>query len=211
MKDEKEQSWVSSFCLHPSAFGGEMPGFIGHTAANTVALVGTSAYMWYDRWSIPDILAVDAGILIATFILSPDMDLFKSEPMAGWGVLRIFWLRYAKLVRHRDRLHIPVLGTAVRWLYLSFWIGLLVILFRFWFRRIGLQVEFDFQGDTDDMIYNLLFLVDVFVGAIIADTMHYVLDIITSKLKIGRPRRERWSTIRNRESSFAGEEEWKEN
>lgn len=182
-----------------------MPGFAGHTVANNIALVGTSAWMLYDRWSIPDILAVDAGILIATFVLSPDMDLFESKPMEGWGVLRIFWWPYAKLVRHRDRLHLPVLGTTVRWLYVLAILLLFTALFRFWFRRLGLQVEFSFAGDMDDIIYNLLFLVDVYIGAVIADTLHYVLDTVTHELRRGAPRRRRQPAVRERGPSPDGE------
>ena len=58
-----------------------MPGFRGHTIANSVVIVGTSAFMYSQGWSLPDIVAVDAGILISTLVLSPDMDLFTSQPM----------------------------------------------------------------------------------------------------------------------------------
>ncbi len=164
-----------------------MPGFTGHTTANSIALVGISAFMYSQGWSVQDIVAVDAGLLISTLVLSPDMDLFTSKSMEDWGILRIFWWPYAKLVKHRDRLHIPVLGTTVRWLYVLALGGLLVLLFRFWFRRIGLQVEFNVDWDTQDYIWNLLYVADVYLGAVIADTIHYVLDVVTHGLKHGAP------------------------
>jgi uncharacterized metal-binding protein len=71
--------------------------------------------MWTQSWSIPDIVAVDAGVVISTLILSPDMDLFTSKSMDDWGILRYFWWPYTKIVKHRDRLHTPLLGTLVRW------------------------------------------------------------------------------------------------
>ena len=171
-----------------------MPGFVGHTIANTAVLAGTTFVMRSQGWSWQDVVAVDAGIVIASLILSPDMDLFNSKSMEGWGWLRVFWWPYSKLAKHRDRLHIPILGTAVRWLYVATILFLLLVLFRFWFRRIGLSVDFDFAGDTDDIIYNALYLVDVFLGAVLADTTHYVLDIISTKLKrlVPRPLRERY-------------------
>ncbi len=168
-----------------------MPGFVGHTTANAVVLVGTTSVMWAQGWSVPDILAVDAGIVIATLVLSPDMDLYTSKSMQQWGWRRIFWLPYAKLAKHRDRLHLPVLGTAVRWLYWAALIALAVILFRFLFRRVGLQIDFSFDGDSADIVYNLLYLADVFLGAVLADTMHYVLDMTTTHVKRLVPRRYR--------------------
>jgi uncharacterized metal-binding protein len=160
-----------------------MPGFVGHTTANAVVLAGTTAFMWWQGWSVQDILAVDAGIGISTLVLSPDMDLFNSKSMEDWGLLRFFWWPYARLVKHRDRMHIPILGTTVRWLYVLGIVLLFVVLFRFWFRRIGLQIEFDFAGDTDDIIYNLLYVVDIYIGAVLADACHYVLDVATTELK----------------------------
>ncbi len=182
-----------------------MPGFTGHTVANSIALAGTSVFMASQGWSAQDIIAVDAGILISTFILSPDMDLFTSRSMYDWGILRIFWFPYAKLVKHRDRLHTPLLGTTVRWLYTLALIGLVVLLFRFWFRRIGLQVEFSFAGDSGDIIYNLLYVLDVYIGANIADTIHFVLDMVTHGLKHGNARHYHHTHIGDREASPLGE------
>jgi uncharacterized metal-binding protein len=166
-----------------------MPGFVGHTIANTAVLAGTTFVMRSQGWSWQDVVAVDAGIAIASLVLSPDMDLFNSKSMGGWGWLRVFWLPYSKLAKHRDRLHVPILGTAVRWLYVGAILLLLTVLFRFWFRRIGLSVDFDFAGDTEDIIYNALYLVDVYIGAVLADTTHYVLDMISTRLKRLVPRR----------------------
>jgi uncharacterized metal-binding protein len=166
-----------------------MPGFIGHTTANTLVLVGTSVVMRTQGWSWQDVVAADAGIAVASLVLSPDMDLFNSKSMDDWGLLRVFWWPYSKLEKHRGRLHIPVLGTAIRWLYVAAILLLFTVLFRFWFRRIGLSISFDFAGDTEDIIYNALYLADVFLGAVLADTMHYVLDIITTSIKRALPHR----------------------
>jgi uncharacterized metal-binding protein len=172
-----------------------MPGFVGHTTANTLVLVGTTVLMRTQGWSWQDVVAVDAGIAVASLVLSPDMDLFNSKSMDDWGLLRVFWWPYSKLAKHRDRLHIPILGTAVRWLYVAAILLLLTALFRFWFRRIGLSINFDFAGDTEDIIYNALYLADVFLGAVLADTTHYILDMISTRLKRLVPRqfRERYN------------------
>ena len=192
-----------------------MPGFWGHTIGSTVAATATTTYMVLDHWSTSDILVVNAGIALATFVLSPDMDLFNSHPNKGWGVLRFFWWPYSKLVKHRDRLHIPVIGTTARFLYTALILSIFIILFRYIFRRIGLQIDFDFEGDRADMIFNLLFLVDLYVGAVIADATHYILDIVTTEIKIsGRLRRPRYAPGQTRDDhnhSHDGENEWNPN
>ncbi|MBI4789742.1 MAG: DUF2227 family putative metal-binding protein [Chloroflexi bacterium] len=180
-----------------------MPGFTGHTVANSVALVGTSAFMYWQGWSLQDIFFVDTGIVISTLILSPDMDLFTSKPMNGWGILRVFWWPYSKLVKHRDRLHTPIVGTTVRWLYTLGLLALLVLLFRFWFRRIGLQVEFSFDGDREDIIFNLLYVLDVYIGAAIADALHFVLDMFVREPR--RARGNRRALRREPDPSLFGE------
>ena len=90
----------------------------------------------------------------------------------------------------------------MRWLYTIVLVSLVVLLVRFWFRRIGLQVEFNFDGDRDDMIYNLLYVVDVFIGANLADATHFFLDIFTHGLKHGNVRHYPHYEERHRNPSF---------
>ena len=158
-----------------------MPGFVGHTIGNTVVLAGTTAVMASQGWSLADIVAVDAGVVIATVILSPDMDLFNSRSMDDWGILRLFWWPYAKLVKHRDTMHIPLIGTFVRWLYMLAIISLAIVPIAILLRRVGFSMTF--KGDTDDITWYLGYLLDAFVGATLADTMHYILDITTTSIK----------------------------
>lgn len=158
-----------------------MPGFVGHTTANGFVLVGATAVMWSQGWSIPDIAAVDAGIALSTFVLSPDMDLFTSKSMDDWGILGIFWWPYAKLVKHRDRLHTPLLGTLVRWLYLLVVLTIIIAPIVIILRRVGFRMTF--QGDTEDIAWYLGYLLDAFIGANLADAMHFILDISTTGLK----------------------------
>ncbi len=185
-----------------------MPGFVGHTTANGIVLVGTTAFMWTQGWSIADIVAVDAGVAISTLILSPDMDLFTSKSMDDWGILRYFWWPYAKIVKHRDRLHTPLLGTLVRWLYTLTILSIVIVPLAILVRRIGFQVTF--QGETDDIIWYLGYLLDVFVGANLADAMHFVLDMLTTGLKEGfgaHHHREHFPLARRRRFLPGGEDQ----
>jgi uncharacterized metal-binding protein len=167
-----------------------MPGFVGHTAGNAVALIGTTAYMLHDRWSIADTAAIGAGIIVSTLVLSPDMDLFTSKSMDDWGILRYFWFPYAKLVKHRNALHTPILGTAVRWAYFIAILAIAIVPLAIFLRRVGFGITF--QGDVEDILWYLGYLLDVFIGGCIADGVHLALDAVTTPLKrmgIGRERR----------------------
>lgn len=162
-----------------------MPGFAGHTIANSLVLLGTTAHMISDHWSMPEIVAVDAGILISTLVLSPDMDLYTSRSMEDWGPLKIFWWPYARIVKHRDELHTPVLGTSVRWMYTFAILFLLITLNSYLSGRLGMKKPFSFTDLMQSAAPYLGYLGALFIGANIADAVHFVLDVFTHGLKHG--------------------------
>ena len=56
---------------------------------------------------------------LAGMMLSPDLDTV-SKPFKRWGVLKFLWIPYQKNIPHRSPLsHAPVLGSAIRLLYLA--------------------------------------------------------------------------------------------
>ncbi len=59
------------------------------------------------------------SFILATFFLSPDLDLFHSAPSRNWGCFKILWWPYTKLFKHRGISHVPILGTGSRFIYLS--------------------------------------------------------------------------------------------
>ena len=71
-----------------------------------------------------------ASYYLAGMYLSPDLDL-TSRPFKRWGLLRFIWLPYQRLIpRHRHWLsHGPVIGSAVRLLYLAAWLTPLLVFF----------------------------------------------------------------------------------
>jgi uncharacterized metal-binding protein len=79
------------------------------------------------------IIAASAHLLGGLY-LSPDLDL-KSKPLKRWGVLRVLWLPYQKLIPcHRHWLsHGVIVGSVVRLLYLA------ALLLPMWFIFPGLQ------------------------------------------------------------------------
>jgi uncharacterized metal-binding protein len=67
---------------------------------------------------------VSLGFLMGGWLLGPDLDI-HSVQYKRWGWLRWIWLPYRGSVRHRSPWsHGPLIGTAVRVLYLSLWLGL---------------------------------------------------------------------------------------
>ena len=79
-------------------------------------------------------LIAGAAHYVGGLMLSPDLDLV-SRPFKRWGLLRFIWLPYQRLVpRHRHWLsHGPVIGSAVRLVYLAALVSPL------WFLFPGLQ------------------------------------------------------------------------
>jgi uncharacterized metal-binding protein len=75
-------------------------------------------------------LIATASYYISGMYLSPDLDLV-SRPFKRWGLLRFIWLPYQRLIpRHRHWLsHGPVIGSAVRLVYLATWLSPLLVLF----------------------------------------------------------------------------------
>ncbi len=79
------------------------------------------------------IIAASAHLLGGLY-LSPDLDL-KSKPFKRWGILRVLWMPYQKLIPcHRHWLsHGVIVGSVVRLLYLA------VLLLPLWFLFPDLQ------------------------------------------------------------------------
>ena len=57
-------------------------------------------------------------------MLGPDLDI-RSIQYRRWGLLRWIWLPYQKALKHRSTLsHGPIIGTAIRVVYMGVWIGI---------------------------------------------------------------------------------------
>ncbi|MFB2922706.1 MULTISPECIES: metal-binding protein [Aerosakkonema] len=63
-------------------------------------------------------LLVSGGFLFGGLMFGPDLDIY-SRQFQRWGWLRWIWIPYQKSLRHRSFLsHGPIIGTALRSLYL---------------------------------------------------------------------------------------------
>jgi uncharacterized metal-binding protein len=57
--------------------------------------------------------------VFSMFLMSPDLDLSKSDAFGRWGVFRWIWLPYAWIFRHRQMSHHPLLGPLSRIAYIA--------------------------------------------------------------------------------------------
>lgn len=70
-------------------------------------------------------LLVSGGFLFGGLMFGPDLDI-HSRQFIRWGWLRWIWIPYQRSLRHRSFLsHGPIISTALRSLYLFFWVALL--------------------------------------------------------------------------------------
>lgn len=70
---------------------------------------------------------VTLAFLVGGFMLGPDLDI-RSIQYRRWGFLRWIWLPYQKAIKHRSKLsHGPIIGTAIRVVYMGVWIALFAI------------------------------------------------------------------------------------
>ena len=105
--------------------------------------------------------------------LSPDLDI-HSKSLQRWGVLKIIWLPYRYLIRHRSLFsHGPFIGTVLRGLYLS----LVILTIENILKLIGFENPFNlveqvltrFQKDPRELI-------SIFIGLEASSWLHIIKD-----------------------------------
>lgn len=76
-------------------------------------------------WSGNLTLLVLSGFLFSGLMFGPDLDI-HSRQYIRWGWFRWIWIPYRKILHHRSIFsHGPIIGTALRVLYLASWLGVL--------------------------------------------------------------------------------------
>jgi uncharacterized metal-binding protein len=171
----------------------------GHKAHDTIGLVAalpiaaaSFATLHYGLGDTITDAAIGAGIvagshLVATFWLSPDLDL-DSAIDNRWGPLRPIWLPYMHLVPHRSWVSHSVVGGVLRLAYLASIIWLILFI-----ASVVLQAG----GIAEDIAYHTVFLdwllslqhtgtrpaLLIVAGVIAADLVHVGADLITSEIK----------------------------
>ncbi len=141
--------------------------------------------------SLPLTMITALSFLVGGFMLGPDLDI-RSIQYKRWGLLRWIWLPYQKTLRHRSRLsHGPIVGTALRVVYLAVWIALFTIAI-----AEILNLLWDAQLTWQNLSVTFRFLINhyltewlaILIGLELGAISHSVSDVIGSQ--IGRKRRQ---------------------
>jgi len=83
-------------------------------------------------------------------MFGPDLDIYSVQ-YKRWGYLKLIWLPYRKLLRHRSWLsHGPIIGTILRLIYLGVWLAMGIILNGLILTRIW-GISLDWQGALQQM------------------------------------------------------------
>ncbi len=106
-----------------------MPDGKTHEHAN-LALVPASALLVATAFPPEQALAYLAGGLFGTFWVTPDLDLSahnaEVRPLRYWGPLKVIWVPYGIVFRHRGLSHTWIVGPLSRLLYLALAAALLL-------------------------------------------------------------------------------------
>jgi uncharacterized metal-binding protein len=152
------------------------------------------------------------GFLIGGWMFGPDLDI-HSVQYKRWGWLRWIWLPYRGSIRHRSRWsHGPLIGTAVRILYLSFWLGLggiVVVDLLNSAQRTALTWGELVDGLGWALVTYWPWWLALVVGLELGALSHYTADWVSSAVKQkrgkakGRPKSKAKSTAKRRSSGPA--------
>jgi uncharacterized metal-binding protein len=143
-----------------------MPGYNVHRLFNYTIFIVAAALFYALNMPVINLrqfLAFGAGYYIGTTFITPDLDT-ESTAIKRWGKLKIFWLPYKWIFRHRQSSHNIIYGAVVRILYISL---IILIMYYLLFRSL--------PPDTMiSSVYVFIFL----IGLIIANVLHVILDFI---------------------------------
>ena len=78
-----------------------MPGHKTHDTIGVASVIPTSIATIYLGYGIPTVVALGLGVTLATYFLSPDLDL-NSRIYRRWGLLRWIWIPYQRVIHHRS-------------------------------------------------------------------------------------------------------------
>jgi len=110
-----------------------------------------------------------AAYLFSMLLLSPDLDLAKSDSYRRWGPLRWLWMPYAAAFRHRRVSHHPLFGPLTRIAYV--WILTLTAL---------LVYAFVSRSATPSLVVPIDLVLAVLIGLYLPNLTHILVDGLQS-------------------------------
>ncbi|MGB3266819.1 MAG: metal-binding protein [Microcoleus sp.] len=124
-------------------------------------------------------LLVSGSFLFGGLMFGPDLDIYSCQ-YQRWGWFKPIWLPYQKSLRHRSFLsHGPLIGTALRILYLAIWIAVFGVLGLVIAEKIG-----NLAGNWQDAVLgwgrsiseHYIEILAVYIGLELGAMSHYLSD-----------------------------------
>ncbi len=137
-----------------------MPNYKNHERINLFVLCCVDAALIYFKIDLWMVGLFSVSYLIATFLISPDLDL-DSRIYNRWGFLKYIWWPYKELFKHRQSSHHIIFGPLSLWLYSATLIFIVVYL---------LQLNIDVSPET---------IIVLSLGLVVATECHIIADWMT--------------------------------
>ncbi len=124
----------------------------------------------YREWvGTAEIAGFIAAYLFSMFLLSPDLDLAKSDSYRRWGPLRWLWMPYATAFRHRRISHHPLFGPLTRIAY----VGILALTALFVYVLVS-------RSTTPKLVIPIDLVLAVLIGLYLPNLTHILVDGLQS-------------------------------
>ena len=117
--------------------------------------------------------------VFSMFLMSPDLDLSKSDAFHRWGLLRWLWFPYAWIFRHRQISHHLLFGPLSRILYMA-----ILAFVPAWIYRMSTG------NPSPRLMLSADVILPVFVGLYTPNIEHIAADWISTALRRKRRRRQ---------------------
>jgi uncharacterized metal-binding protein len=98
-------------------------------------------------------LSLSGAFLFSGLMFGPDLDIYSVQ-YQRWGWLKVIWLPYRRMFRHRSCLsHGLFIGTLLRLVYLGVWLGMgiVVIILTAWILDQGWGISLDWQAQLQPL------------------------------------------------------------
>ena len=124
-------------------------------------------------------LLVSGSFLVGGLMFGPDLDIYSCQ-YQRWGWFKFIWLPYQKSLRHRSVWsHGPLIGTALRILYLAIWIAVFGVLGLAIADKIG-NLAGNWQnavlGYGRSILEHYIELLAIYIGLELGAMSHYLSD-----------------------------------
>ncbi|MGL5083666.1 MAG: metal-binding protein [Microcoleaceae cyanobacterium] len=124
-------------------------------------------------------LLVGTSFLFSGLMFGPDLDIY-SHQFRRWGWLRWIWVPYQKSLRHRSFLsHGPLIGTAIRLVYLVTWMAVLggiLLTLAGWFGSPEFSIFQGTQLVLRSLHHHDTKWIAIYCGLELGSMSHYLMD-----------------------------------